>query len=76
MKLPLVSPKKLMKILSTRGFQIIRQRSSHVQMKDSDGRLVTIPIHSGRDVSIGVLMKILRDAEISREEFVELEKSA
>ena len=76
MKLPLVSGKKLIKILSARGFEVARQRSSHIQMKDKKGRLVTIPIHSGKDVSIGILLKILRDAEISREEFIELEKSA
>ena len=66
MKMPLVSGKKLIKILSYKGFEIIRQRSSHVQMKDKNGK----------DVSIGVLLKILRDSEISREEFTELEKSA
>jgi len=74
MKLPLVSGKKMIKILSMKGFEFVRQRSSHVQMKDAKGILVTVPVQSGKDVSIGVVLKILRDAEISREEFIELAK--
>ncbi|MFA4907958.1 MAG: type II toxin-antitoxin system HicA family toxin [archaeon] len=72
MKLPLVSGKEMIKILSAKGFRIVRQRSSHVQMKDEKGRIATIPLHSGKPVSIGVALKILRDAEISREEFIRL----
>jgi predicted RNA binding protein YcfA (HicA-like mRNA interferase family) len=45
-----------------------------VQLKDNKGTLVTVPVHSGKVVSIGVLNKILRDAEISREEYIELVK--
>ncbi len=75
MKLPLVSGQKMIKILSMKGFQIVRQRSSHVQMKDAKGVLVTVPIHSGKDVSISITLKILRDTEISREEFIELAKN-
>ncbi len=45
-------------------------------MKDVKGILVTVPVHSGKDVSISITLKILRDAEISREEFIELEKKA
>lgn len=45
------------------------------KMKNEKGILVTVPTHSGKDVSIGVVMNILRDTGISREEFIELEKS-
>ena len=74
MRLPLVSGKEMIKILSVKGFRVVRQRSSHIQMKDAKGRLVTVPVHSRKDVSIGITLKILRDAEISREEFIELSK--
>ncbi len=74
MKLPLIPGNKMIKLLSAKGFEIVRRRSSHVQMKDFKGRLVTVPIHGTKPVSIGILLKLLRDAEISREEFIELEK--
>jgi predicted RNA binding protein YcfA (HicA-like mRNA interferase family) len=76
MKLPLVSGKEMIKILSTKGFQVVRQRSSHVQMKDAKGRLVTVPVHSTKPVSTGITLKILRGAEISREEFIEMVQKA
>jgi len=41
-------------------------------MKHPDGRVVTIPVHSGQDIGRGLLRKILRDAELTWEEFLEL----
>ena len=37
-------------------------------MKHSDGRVV--PVHPGRDIGRGLLRKILRDAELTRDEFM------
>jgi predicted RNA binding protein YcfA (HicA-like mRNA interferase family) len=54
------------------GFEIVRQRVSHVRLKHRDGRVVTVPVHSGHDIGRGLLRKILRDADLSREQFVEL----
>lgn len=76
MKLSPVSGKKLIKIFSMKGFQVVRQRSSHVQMKNSAGILVTVPLHANKDVGVGIILKILRDTEISREEFFDLERKA
>lgn len=72
MKLVLTSGEKLIKILSEKGFEIKRQKGSHVQLEDSFGRRVTVPIHSGREIGRGLLRKILRDAEISIEEYEKL----
>jgi predicted RNA binding protein YcfA (HicA-like mRNA interferase family) len=41
-------------------------------MRHPDGRTVTVPTHSGRDIGRGLLRKILRDAEVTRDAFVEL----
>jgi predicted RNA binding protein YcfA (HicA-like mRNA interferase family) len=41
-------------------------------MRSADGRRVTIPVHTGRDVPVGTLKGILRDADISLERFQEL----
>ncbi len=72
MKLKLVDGKALIKILSKKGFVIKRQSGSHVQLEDNEGRRVTVPLHPGREVGRGLLGKILRDAEISREEYENL----
>ena len=41
-------------------------------MKHTDGRVVTVPVHQGQDVGQGLLRKILRDVELTREEFLAL----
>jgi predicted RNA binding protein YcfA (HicA-like mRNA interferase family) len=69
-KLPSLTGKTVIKALEKVGFQVVRQKGSHVQMEHEDGRLVTIPVHAGKTIGRGLLRKILRDAELTREEFI------
>jgi predicted RNA binding protein YcfA (HicA-like mRNA interferase family) len=71
-KLPVLRADELIRALERAGFQIIRQKGSHVRMKHPDGRVVTVPVHLGRDIGRGLLRKILRDAELTREAFIKL----
>ena len=73
-KLPILRANELIRALEGAGFQIIRQRGSHVRMKHPDGRVVTVPVHPGQDIGRGLLRKILRDAELTREAFIALLK--
>jgi predicted RNA binding protein YcfA (HicA-like mRNA interferase family) len=50
----------------------VRQKGSHLRMAHRDGRRTTIPIHAGENIGIGLLIKILRDVNISRSEFEKL----
>ncbi len=43
-------------------------------MKHADGRVVTIPVHSGKVIGKGLLLKILRDADLTKEALLELLK--
>ncbi|MDZ4872793.1 MAG: hypothetical protein CLLPBCKN_002189 [Chroococcidiopsis cubana SAG 39.79] len=54
------------------GFQVVRQKGIYVRMQHEDGRVVTIPVHAGKNVGRGLLRKILRDAKMTREEFIDL----
>ncbi len=71
-RLPMLKTNVLVRALEKAGFRIVRQKGSHVRMKHPDGRVVTVPVHSGRDIGRGLLRKILRDAELTREAFIEL----
>ena len=71
-KLPVVTAKEIIKALEKIGFQAVRQKGSHVRMKHEDSRIVTVPVHKGKIIGKGLLRKILRDAELTVEEFVEL----
>jgi len=74
-KLPRVDSRQLIRALKRAGFEEQRRRGSHLHMRrTSDGRRVTVPMHKGRTVPTGTLRAILRDAEISIEEFQELLK--
>ena len=74
MSLKPLPAKKVLKILSNLGFKIIRQRGSHVILKHSDGRMTVVPIHSKEEIGPGLLLKIIKDAKLSKEEFLESEE--
>ncbi len=44
-KLPRLSGKELTNILSKIGFEIVRQRGSHVFMRHSNGKTTVVPQH-------------------------------
>jgi len=60
----------VLRALKRAGFEIIRQRGSHVRLKHEDGRTVTVPMH--KEIGRGLLRKIIRDAELSVDEFLAL----
>lgn len=74
-RLPVVDFKTMEEVILRLGFQPVRQKGSHVFYRHSDGRTTTLPHHPGRDLSRHLIREILREIEISVEEFnEELEK--
>ncbi len=67
-KLPRTSAEKIIRTLEVLGFAVMRQRGSHVILR-RDNRGCVVPMH--KEVAVGTLRGILRQAEISPEEFVE-----
>ena len=57
------------KLLIYLGFVKSRQKGSHVSYKHPDGRTTTVPHHPGRVLSITLVRKIMRDIELSVEEY-------
>lgn len=58
------TPKRLIKLLQKHDFHFIRQNGSHAIFKNFQKNLkVVVPIHS-KDIPIGTLKAILKDAEI------------
>ncbi len=71
-KLPALTGKAIVSLLKKEGFAVDRQRGSHVFLKHSDGRTTVVPVHSGETIGPGLLTKILRDVEITRDELQSL----
>lgn len=67
-KLPVVSGQEAVKAFSRLGFEAVRQRGSHVVMKGR-GRTFAVPLHS--ELDRGTLRAILRQANVSVEEFLD-----
>ena len=74
-KLSRVDCRQLIRALKRAGFEEQRQRGSHLHLRRAaDGKRVTVPVHKGRTVPTGTLRAILRDADISIDEFQRLLK--
>jgi predicted RNA binding protein YcfA (HicA-like mRNA interferase family) len=70
--LPALTGGEIVKALVKAGFQIVRQKGSHVKLAHPDGRITVIPVHKGESIGKGLMSKILRDVDLSKEEFFSL----
>ena len=68
--------KKIVKILKKIGFETVRQRGSHLILKHPDGRVTVVPVHPREQIGRGLLSKIIKDAKLTREEFLKLLEEA
>ncbi|MFH1127079.1 MAG: type II toxin-antitoxin system HicA family toxin [archaeon] len=73
-KLPRVSASKVIKVLISQGFSMVRQSGSHKIYKNKDGKRVTVPHHSEKILHPKLLKSILKDADITVDKFIELMK--
>jgi len=71
--LPVVSGKEAVAALERIGYRIVRQKGSHVRMRHPDAsnhKPLTVPQH--RELRVGLLRAILRDASLTPDEFSRL----
>jgi predicted RNA binding protein YcfA (HicA-like mRNA interferase family) len=66
-KLPRVSGAETVRALQRLGFEMTRQRGSHIVMRRGSAGCV-VPNH--REIKIGTLSGVLRQAGVSAEEFI------
>ena len=67
-KLPKLTGRELIKILNLHGFSIARTKGSHHFMRHLDGRCTVVPVHRGETLGSGLLLKILKDTELSKDD--------
>jgi predicted RNA binding protein YcfA (HicA-like mRNA interferase family) len=71
-KLPNLTGQELITVLEKIGFFVVRQKGSHVRLKHEDSRVVSVPVHAQKNIGKGLLLKILRDAELTKEELEDI----
>jgi len=67
---PVLKPWEVVGILRKLGFELVRQRGSHLQFRDARGRGTTVPAHQGRDIGPPLLRHIVKDIGMTMEEFL------
>ena len=71
-KLPRISSKEAIRALERLGFEQVRQTGSHAVMKKAteEGEIgCVVPMH--KELKVGTLSGILKQAQVTREEFIE-----
>ncbi|HEY5298346.1 MAG TPA: type II toxin-antitoxin system HicA family toxin [Verrucomicrobiae bacterium] len=66
-KLPRISGSEIVRALQRLGFEVVRQRGSHIIMRRGSSGCV-VPNHL--EVKVGTLAGVLRQAGVSTEEFI------
>jgi predicted RNA binding protein YcfA (HicA-like mRNA interferase family) len=70
-KLPILRPLDTLKKLEKAGFKVTRHTGSHARLVHPDGRATTVALHN-RDMPKGTLRAILRQCEMTIEEFLKI----
>lgn len=71
-RLPRITGNEAMRALEKLGFSLSRQSGSHKIYKNAQGKRVTIPVHKGKILHPKVMKSILKDTELSLDEFIRL----
>jgi predicted RNA binding protein YcfA (HicA-like mRNA interferase family) len=71
-KLPIISGDECIKALGNLGYYVARTRGDHIRLRCPGRNPVTVPRH--RELDPGILHSIIREAEISVREFIQLLK--
>jgi len=72
-RLPVVSADEAIRVFEKIGYRVVRQRGNHIRLRDEQDekhRPLTIPGH--KTLKPGLLRHLIRDANLTVEEFVEL----
>lgn len=70
-KLQIIDAKRMEKLLLHLGFKRVRQKGSHVFYRHPDGRTTTVPHHKSRVLAVPLIREILREIEITVDEYNE-----
>jgi predicted RNA binding protein YcfA (HicA-like mRNA interferase family) len=67
-----LAARKVIRVMEKIGFLKIRQKGSHLIMRHPDGRMTVIPVHRGEDIGPGLLLGIIKDSGLKKQEFLDL----
>ncbi|HSI72697.1 MAG TPA: type II toxin-antitoxin system HicA family toxin [Fimbriimonas sp.] len=66
---PRVTAKDVIRVLERLGFELSRSKGSHRVYRHPDGRRTVVPFHGGETLHPKTFASILKDANITSDEF-------
>jgi predicted RNA binding protein YcfA (HicA-like mRNA interferase family) len=69
-KLPFISGKKLIKVLTKIGYYVRDQKGSHIHLRHPIRKPLTVPSH--KTIARGTLRAIIKDADLTVDEFLQI----
>ena len=67
--LPVLSGRKVVRAFENLGWQVARQRGSHIVMV-KEGEMATLSVPDHKEVAKGMLRSLIRNAGMTVEEFI------
>ena len=61
-RIPALRAREIVRALERLGFQVRRQRGSHIRLRHSDGRYASVPDHGSRELRREFIFDILKQA--------------
>ena len=74
MKLPVVSGKEFVKRFKKIGYELVSQEGSHMIIRLSSSPFTKLSVPNHKELDRGLLRSLIRDANLTVEQFVELKK--
>jgi predicted RNA binding protein YcfA (HicA-like mRNA interferase family) len=71
--IPVLSGREVVRVFGRLGWQVVRQKASHIIMVKT-GEMATLSIPDHREVARGTLRSLIRDANITVQEFLRAKK--
>ena len=68
--LPVLSGRKVMKVFESLGWEVSRQRGSHIVMT-KEGEIATLSVPDHKEVAKGTLRSLTRSAGLTVAEFID-----
>lgn len=69
---PRLRGREIIRALTRAGFVVKRAKGRDHFMQHADGKATVVPVHSGETIGPGLFTRILRDCDITNDEFMKL----
>ena len=69
-RIPTLRANEIARALQRLGFDVVRQRGSHIRLRHPDGRFASVPDHGSRELRREFILHILKQAGVEIGDFL------